>query len=175
MSMLHKKGHNKSARKERKEHRRVEEIFDEPTDSWDLLDNSPNLIQSVTPEGRFFYINHKWCATLGYRPDEAKGLTFLDVLHPDCHDHCKAVFQSLMSGARIQKVECEFLSKDGRRLPATGHVSCYFEAGKPVATRGIFQLTATGGRAEKDADADRSMSVAIEKAFLEFANSSLRR
>ena len=33
---------------------------------WDLFENANDLIQSVTPEGKFIYVNRVWRETLKY-------------------------------------------------------------------------------------------------------------
>lgn len=33
---------------------------------WDLFENANDLIQSVTPEGKFIYVNRAWRETLKY-------------------------------------------------------------------------------------------------------------
>ena len=41
----------------------------------DFLENTNDLIQTITPDGRFLYVNNAWLNTLGYnRPDIARPL-----------------------------------------------------------------------------------------------------
>lgn len=104
-----------------------------------LIENSDNLIQSVTPGGLIYYVNRKWLETLKYGVSEVKRLSFLDVIHPLSRSHCEEVFNRIMARPGIEEVEFEFQAKDGMRVPVKGNVSCYFEADEPVATRGFFR------------------------------------
>src|SRR5262249_34183359 len=44
----------------------------------DLFENTTDLIQSVTPEGRFLYVNRAWRKTLGYTEAEVGKLTIFN-------------------------------------------------------------------------------------------------
>lgn len=160
--------------------KRIEEVIGEKGGGhWDLIDRSGDLVQSVTPEGRFFYVNRTWLDTLGYPEEEVKGLTFVDILTPECRDHCIEIFKKLQGGSSFEKVDCDFLTRDGRVIPVQGSVGCYFEEGKPVATRGIFKLVTTHEDAEKEfacgegvmereSEEQRAERFDVEELFLEF-------
>jgi len=51
----------------------------------DLFENATDLIQSVSPEGIFRYVNRAWRETLGYSDASLPKLNFFEVLHPGCH------------------------------------------------------------------------------------------
>ncbi|HNW43841.1 MAG TPA: PAS domain S-box protein, partial [Elusimicrobiales bacterium] len=104
----------------------------------DLFENSANLIQSVTPEGRFVYVNPAWLETLGYSPAELEKMNMGDILHPDCRPHCLAMFGRCLAGESMHDIEAVFLAKDGRRVEVLGSSSCQFKDGKPYSTRSIF-------------------------------------
>ena len=105
----------------------------------DLFENVSDLIQSVSPEGGFIYVNPAWRDTLGYSEEELDKMSVFDIIHPDCRDHCIDTFRRLISGEDIQKVEVIFVAKNGRRVTLEGALNCKYESGKPVATRGIFR------------------------------------
>ena len=105
----------------------------------DLFENATDLIQIVTPDGRFLFANHEWHRTLGYEKEELAGLTMLDIIHPDSHEHCMNLFMRLCSGEKPGTIHANFRAKDGRTIPVEGNVSCRMENGRPVSTRGIFQ------------------------------------
>lgn len=104
-----------------------------------LFENAKDLIQCVTPDGSFRYVNPVWCETLGYSADEAAGLAISDILHPDCHSHCMEFFRNLLAGCREGLVAAVFVAKDGREIRVEGNVSCCFADGKPTFTCGIFR------------------------------------
>jgi diguanylate cyclase (GGDEF)-like protein/PAS domain S-box-containing protein len=105
----------------------------------DLIEHAHDLIQSVDPDGHFQYVNNAWLKALGYKKSEIDRLTLSDVLHPDSRDHCMQIFHSVLAGEPIDRVEAEFISKAGDRIPVEGNVSCRFKDGQPFSTRGIFR------------------------------------
>ena len=114
----------------------------------DLFENATDLIQSVGPAGNFIFTNRRWRETLGYSEDEVARLTLFDVLAPECHDHCRQLFNGLTQGEQADCAEATFLAKDGRRVFVEGNLSCSFKDGKPVATRGFFRDITTRKQAE---------------------------
>lgn len=105
----------------------------------DLFENANDLIQSVDPKGHFLYVNRAWKETMGYTDKEIARLRVFDIIAPTCQDHCLTIFQRVMSGERIQRLEAQFVAKDGRVIDLEGSVNCNFVDGKPVATRNIFR------------------------------------
>jgi len=105
----------------------------------DLLDNSTDLIQSVSPHGKFLFVNRSWRKALGYSEVEVAGLTVFQVIAPESLDHCKAEFENILKGKVARNMRAVFQTKDGRRIPVEGNVNCQFLEGKPVATRGFFR------------------------------------
>lgn len=105
----------------------------------DFMDNANDLIQSITQDGRFLYVNRAWRETLGYSEDEISNLNIFKIIHPDCIPHCMIMFQDIMSGKIIDRIETIFVAKDGREIILEGNINTRFENGKPVSTRGIFR------------------------------------
>ncbi len=122
------------------ERKEAEKVLKESEEKFrDLFENATDLIQSVSPEGKFLYVNHAWRDTLGYTPEELQGLSMFDVIHPDSRAHCAEIFKTVMSEKSAQKVEAAFITKDGRRISVEGNVSPKFKNGKFFSTRGIFR------------------------------------
>jgi PAS domain S-box-containing protein len=106
----------------------------------DLFENASDLIQSITPDGRFLYVNRAWRETLGYDNEaEIAKLSIFDILHPDCKASCWDSFSRVLSGEKIDRLKVEFITKTGRKIWLEGSVNCKYVKGKPVATRGIFR------------------------------------
>lgn len=105
----------------------------------DLFENAKDLIQSVTADGRFVYVNRAWRSTLGYNEADIAKMTIFDVIHPNSQPHCMEVFQQVMSGKKIDRIETQFLTKDGKTIWLEGNINCNFVEGKPVTTRAIFR------------------------------------
>jgi adenylate cyclase len=115
----------------------------------DLFENASDLIQSVSLNGRFLYVNRAWKETLGYSEAEIAEMSVFDILHPDCKTHCRQLFSRVMSGEKINKIEAAFISKNGQKISVEGSINCKFVAGKPVATRAIFRDITTRLQAEE--------------------------
>ena len=133
------------------ERRQAEETLRESEEQYrDLFENANDLIQSVTPDGHFRYVNTAWRNVLGYGEEEVANLTLWDIIHPDYINHCREIFQKVISGETANNVEAVFVTKDGRVVPVEGSANCRFEGGKPVATRGIFRDLTERKRLEQE-------------------------
>ena len=129
---------------------RAEEALQEREKHYrNFLDNASDLIQSVTPEGRFRYVNRVWRETLGYREDEIPNLSAWDVIHPNHREEFTARLQRALQGESISNLETVFVTKDGRNITVSGSANCRFEGTKPVATRSIFRNITESKRAAK--------------------------
>ncbi len=77
----------------------------------ELLDSLPDLVQSVTPDGHFRYVNHTWKETLGYTDEELPTLRVWDILRPDQLPKCQLLFQEAFRERRLFHVETVFCSR----------------------------------------------------------------
>mgnify|MGYP000084712765 FL=1 len=105
----------------------------------DLFENATDLIQSVTPEGRFEYVNRAWREALGYTAEEVAHLMVWDVVHPDHREAFRAQFEEAFAGDPGGTITTVLLAKDGRRITVEGKRNVRRVDGRPVATRGIFR------------------------------------
>jgi len=119
-------------------------------DLLDFLEHANDLVQSVSPDGRFLYVNRAWKETLGYSDEDIRQLNIFDIITPDCHDRCRLLFAELFRGKRLEYVEASFRAKDGHLVYVEGSCNCRFENGFPVSTRGIFRDVSDRKRAEKE-------------------------
>jgi diguanylate cyclase (GGDEF)-like protein/PAS domain S-box-containing protein len=104
----------------------------------DFLESASDLVQSVTADGRFVYVNRAWREAFGYRQDEMSGLTVFDVIHPDYQDACRDIWRRVLAGESIQNVETVLLRKDGRPINVEGNINRYAKDGA-IVTRAIFR------------------------------------
>ncbi|MBU4303998.1 MAG: PAS domain S-box protein, partial [Candidatus Omnitrophica bacterium] len=115
----------------------------------DLWENVNDLIQSVTPEGSFVYVNKAWKETLGYSEEEVSTLSLFNIIHPDSQAHCVELFKRLMSGEKIEQFEVMFLTRNGETIMLEGSANCRFVDGKPVVTRTILRDITERKKAEE--------------------------
>ena len=125
----------------------------------DFCENANDLIQSISPDGNFLYVNRAWREMLGYTEAEVEALSVFDIIHPDSRSHCEEQMAALLAGQTRAYIDADFVTKEGERIPVQGSVSCRFEDGEPTATRGIFRDMRDQKRAEADVDRLFSMSL----------------
>ncbi|MGI9334539.1 MAG: PAS domain S-box protein [Gammaproteobacteria bacterium] len=143
-----------------------------------LFENTSDLIQSVTPDGSFAYVNPAWRRTLGYTEEEVERLSVFDVIHPDCQAHCRKVFERLMTGEAAQHIEAQFVTKSGQPLYVEGNATCHFRDGKPVMTRALFHDVTSRMEALasiRDAKEAAEKATATKTRFLAAASHDLRQ
>jgi len=146
---------NAELQKQMEERQKAEQAMREREELFsDLFDNSRDLIQSIAPDGRIIYANRAWRENLGFAKNEIPGFPMFEVIHPDSHGHCIEKFEALLSGKDVDKIETEFVTKDGRRMLVEGKCNCKFLDGKPVAIRGIF----------RDITERRKLEIELQKA-----------
>jgi len=114
----------------------------------DLFENANDLIQCVDPQGRLLHVNPAWRKTLGYSEAEVANLSLFDIVHPNHRENCRQLFERLMSGEKIERVDVEFVTKGGETVVLEGSSHCQLVDGKPAATQGIFRNVTERKRAE---------------------------
>jgi PAS domain S-box-containing protein len=104
-----------------------------------LKSNTSDLIHSVTPEGRFLFVNQAWQDALGYSDEDLETLKLMDIVDPECQGTCELIFQDLLEGQKVDRNNTVFLAKDGRKITVEGRCNTRFIDGKPVAMTGVFR------------------------------------
>ena len=115
----------------------------------DLVDNTSDLIQLVTLDGKFIFVNRAWREVLGYGSDEVAALTLHNVLHPDYADVTMQRLKRIQDGEKLPYFETVFRNKAGKTIFVSGSVNCRFDNGRPTAFRCILHDTTSKIRAEK--------------------------
>ena len=122
------------------ERKQADEALRESEDRYrDLIENTGELVQSIAADGSILHANHAWRETLGYSQEEMRGLSFFDIVHPDNKAHCTEIFQRLMAGESLARVEALFVSKDGTTIVVEGSCSSSSKDGVPIVAHGIFR------------------------------------
>lgn len=119
---------------------RSEEMLREVEERYSsLFENANDMIQSVSPDGHFIFVNPAWLNTMGYIWDELKKITISDILHPSCKPHCIEAFKNANSGESINNIDAIFIAKDGRQILVEGNVNTRSIGQKLIASQGIFR------------------------------------
>ncbi|MFD2573819.1 PAS domain S-box protein [Spirosoma soli] len=115
----------------------------------DLVDNTSDLIQLLTLDGKFIFVNRAWREVLGYGSEEIAALNLRDVLHPDYLSSTLALLKRIQEGDKLPYFETVFRAKGGKTIFLSGSVNCRFDNGRPTAFRCILHDTTGKVRAEK--------------------------
>ena len=104
-----------------------------------LFDNTFDLIQEVSMEGKFLYVNNAWKQTLGYTQEEISELTMWQIVHPDYHHHCSRVLLEVHEQEKVSNVDVAFVDKHGDAILLNGNIHREADAEGNITTRGIFR------------------------------------
>ncbi|GAB3830630.1 hypothetical protein GCM10028895_46950 [Pontibacter rugosus] len=104
----------------------------------DLFDNAHDLIQNISADNKFIFVNKAWKDRLGYDDQDIESLTLNDIVHP--YYKAKLIYQlrNLYKGENVNKIETVFLTKAGKPVHLIGSITCSWQDNKPVATRAIL-------------------------------------
>lgn len=105
----------------------------------DYLDNMDDLVQIVSADKRFLYVNKAWRDTLQYTPEEVKKLKLSDILPPEKKTECDLIFQRVFAGEHIGEFETVFIAKDGKKVYLRGSSNGSKKGEVMPKTRGIFR------------------------------------
>ena len=97
------------------ERKQIEEVLrDSKRRFRTIFESAPTGIVSVSISGVFQHTNPTFRALLGYTEQELKGMTFIDVTHPDDVGESRSQFGELLHGKRdVLDVEKRYRRKDG--------------------------------------------------------------
>ncbi|WP_428659352.1 PAS domain S-box protein [Runella sp.] len=115
----------------------------------DLIDNTSDLIQLVSLDGRFLFVNRAWRERLGYEAEELMSLTLRDVLWPEAADATLQLLKRVEEGEKVPDFETVFWSKQRKKIYLTGSVTCRYENNRPTAFRCILHDATSRVRAER--------------------------
>ncbi len=104
----------------------------------DFLDNAQDLVQHLSIDNRFLFVNKAWKEKLGYTDAELAERTLADVVHP--YYKAKLLYQlrNLYDGEPVNRAETVFLTRTGKPIHLIGSISVVQEHGQPVSTRAIL-------------------------------------
>jgi len=104
----------------------------------DFLDNAQDLVQHLSADNGFLFVNKAWKEKLGYDDHALSTRTLADIVHP--YYKAKLLYQlrNLYDGEPVNKVETVFLTKAGKPVHLIGSMSVVREQGQPVSSRAIL-------------------------------------
>ena len=104
----------------------------------DFLDNAQDLVQHLSADNGFLFVNKAWKEKLGYTDAELAGRTLADVVHP--YYKAKLLYQlrNLYDGEPVNRIETVFLTRAGKPVHLIGSMNVVQEHGQPVSARAIL-------------------------------------
>ncbi len=84
-----------------------------------LPDSFPAMFHITDTDGIIRQVSDLWLETLGYARDDVIGRRNFDFLTPDALAAAQAVFDKYQRDRRLDKLECEFLTRAGTPVPCT--------------------------------------------------------
>ena len=104
----------------------------------DFLDNAQDLVQHLSADNGFLFVNKAWKEKLGYSDAELATRTLADVVHP--YYKAKLLYQlrNLYDGEPVNKVETVFLTNLGKPVHLIGSMSVVREEDQPASSRAIL-------------------------------------
>jgi PAS domain S-box-containing protein len=122
------------------ERKRAEEALRQSEQQYHhLLESTHDLIQSVSPEGSFLFVNQAWLSTLGYTQGQLSSLKITDIIHPRSLSHWRSVCARVLAGEPAQYLQATLLAQDGRSILVEGNMIGRHVDGTPVALHGFFR------------------------------------
>ncbi len=114
-----------------------------------LLNEFPDLLQVVTCEGSFLFVNQLWRRRLGYTDQDVAGMSFLDIIHPDHQQPWKSIFRAVLNGNRLDHFEMVLIAKDGSQVPVDSSLWSHHIDGKPAYVVANFRDAVSIARGEQ--------------------------
>jgi two-component system, sensor histidine kinase and response regulator len=134
----------------------------------DVVESAHDLIQVVSPNGAFLYVNPAWRATLGFSEQEVKRLRFSDVLHPDGQAAVLDLFHRVLDGEMVGPLRLELRAKNGQLVIAEGNVSRILHNGKAAGVRSLLRDATQRCAAEAELQRAKEAAEVANRAKSEF-------
>ncbi len=106
----------------------------------DLFENSSEMIATLSPAGRFLYVNPAWKRCLGLDPAALLALeSFDETFSPGCRAEAAACFRRALGGETVDRTPLRHHTPDGRILELELSLSQRQKAGDPLAVRCLLR------------------------------------
>jgi PAS domain S-box-containing protein len=106
----------------------------------DLFENSQEMIATLSPRGRYLYVNPAWQACFGQSAAAFETLpTFEAAFPPEAQEEAAALFKRALHGERIDGANLSVQAISGMYRELEASLSCRQDHGEPVSVRCIFR------------------------------------
>jgi diguanylate cyclase (GGDEF)-like protein/PAS domain S-box-containing protein len=145
------------------------------------VENSHDIIYTLTADGIFTFVSPVWTRLLGHATSEVIGQSFREFIHPDDLVACEIFLETVIAtGERRSGIEYRLLGKDGQWFwHTTSAVPFRDETGKVVGFYGISSDVSERRKfledLEKKATTDELTGVNNRRYFIELATAEVKR
>jgi PAS domain S-box-containing protein len=131
--------------------RRAEQALRESEERYrDIFENAIEMIATLSPHGRYLYVNPAWQALFGINSDGFEGLmSFESPFPPEVQAEAAALFRRALNGERVDREPLHLRNTDGARVEVEASLSCRREEGRAVSVRCIFRDVTQQNRRER--------------------------
>ena len=131
--------------------RRAEQALKESEERYrDIFENAIEMIATLSPHGRYLYVNPAWQQLFGINSDGFEGLmSFESPFPPEVQAEAAALFRRALNGERVEREPLQLRNVDGARVEVEASLSCRREEGRAVSVRCIFRDVTQQNRRER--------------------------
>jgi PAS domain S-box-containing protein len=131
--------------------RRAEQALRESEERYrDIFENAIEMIATLSPHGRYLYVNPAWQALFGISSDGFEGLmSFESPFPPEVQAEAAALFRRALNGERVEREPLRLRNVDGGRVEVEASLSCRRDEGRAVSVRCIFRDVTQQNRRER--------------------------
>ena len=131
--------------------RRAEQALRESEERYrDIFENAIEMIATLSPHGRYLYVNPAWQALFGINSDGFEGLmSFESPFPPEVQAEAAALFRRALNGERVEREPLQLRNTDGSRVEVEASLSCRRDEGRAVSVRCIFRDVTQQNRRER--------------------------
>ena len=131
--------------------RRAEHALRESEERYrDLFENSAEMIATLSPRGRYLYVNPAWQALFGMDSTQFETLIgFESAFPPEVQAEAAALFRKALHGVRVDRHPLRLQIASGEAVEIEASLSCRREESGPVSVRCTFRDVTQQNRRER--------------------------
>jgi PAS domain S-box-containing protein len=121
--------------------KRAEQALRESEERYrDLFESSLEMIATLSPRGRYLYVNPAWQELFGISSVGFESfMSFESPFPPGVQAEAAALFRRAVRGETIEHELLRLQNSEGSRVEVEANLSCRHEGGRPVSVRCIFR------------------------------------
>ncbi len=116
----------------------------------DLFENSTEMIATLSPRGRYLYVNPAWQNLFGLDSGQFENLIgYESAFPPEVQAEAAALFHKALHGVRVERHPLKLQNAAGETVEVEASLSCRREESGPVSVRCTFRDVTQQNRRER--------------------------